>query len=481
IDGAETPEYLNAIGQWLSDNVANNQAGLAGSERDARGIWCTNCHNQLSQEIWKKENMEDLVHDVPGPGATNIRALASLDDIAATVGVSTQQAIDWLDPRDPNVFPEDGAIRINEETMAIWRRDPGLCAYLGGSTDPALDANVATIEVAGAVTSCTTGAAAPGPDCNNDGASDFQICGSFDGDGDFTVNILDFCTVDDCVAAAQAGLSDSMAAAVPFSAATDGRDHWLAAGEPHCADCHQAPFVEQSGHINAYSPFNYPRKASLMRYSRGHRDITCQGCHESIHGLYPVAPDLNAGPGFPGVDTTSYAQAAYLNSDDSHGPVKCGSCHITNTSGVHDRIDSMEYDGKKVKEDFDTAVAWAHTFTDEHDPRQDFCINCHEDENDAVSVTESGWLKHTMEGRISRKTMDQTEELVTGGYVYGARPDEDPLQTVCTGCHDQNKRDDLSCYGNDGLEWKLHLTEGRVAEVVWENVAMSELKSTCGW
>ena len=35
-------------------------------------------------------------------------------------------------------------------------------------------------------------------------------------------------------------------------------------------------------------PFNYPAKASLMRYTRGHQDISCQGCHESIHGLYPV-------------------------------------------------------------------------------------------------------------------------------------------------------------------------------------------------
>ena len=30
VDGAGTPEYLNAVGQWLQDNVSNNQAGLAG-------------------------------------------------------------------------------------------------------------------------------------------------------------------------------------------------------------------------------------------------------------------------------------------------------------------------------------------------------------------------------------------------------------------------------------------------------------------
>ena len=73
--------------------------------------------------------------------------------------------------------------------------------------------------------------------------------------------------------------------------------------------------MEQSGNINAFPPFNYPRKASLIRYSRGHRDITCQGCHESTHGLYPVTPNI---------DTTTYAQAASMNTDGSHGPLKCG-------------------------------------------------------------------------------------------------------------------------------------------------------------
>ncbi len=131
------------------------------------------------------------------------------------------------------------------------------------------------------------------------------LCGTFDADGDFSVHIMDFCTTPDCVATAQATLTTAglggLAVPVPMSAATDGRDHWLAPGEPHCADCHAAPFTEQSGNINAYPPFNYPRKASLMRYSKGHQNISCQGCHESIHGLYPVTPNI---------DTTTYAQAA---------------------------------------------------------------------------------------------------------------------------------------------------------------------------
>jgi hypothetical protein len=66
--------------------------------------------------------------------------------------------------------------------------------------------------------------------------------------------------------------------------------------------------------------------------------------------------------------------------------------------------------------------------------------------------------------------------------VFGARPDEDPLQTVCQGCHDDNKQEDVSCDGGDGREWKQHLSEGRVAEVVWEDVSKRLLNgSTCGW
>ncbi len=85
------------------------------------------------------------------------------------------------------------------------------------------------------------------------------------------------------------------------------------------------PYVEQSGNINPYPPFNYPAKAGLMRYSKGHQGVCCQGCHESIHGLYPVTPDI---------DTTSYAQAAALNADGSHGPLKCGTCHDVDSKGI---------------------------------------------------------------------------------------------------------------------------------------------------
>jgi hypothetical protein len=461
-DGAETPEHLNPVGQWLADNVAN----------DGKGIWCTNCHQQLGQELWKAENVADLVNARPGdPG--HVREPfegASLADVAGVLGVSTAQAVSWLDPKTTNA---------TDDTHAIWAPDPGLCNYVAGyfgviPVDPAHDGNVATVEVnVNSAGACSTGGGTDQIDCGvpYPGAPAFHICGSTDADGDFSVSLLDFCSTPDCVAAAQATLpGGSVAVPVPMSAATDGRDHWLSPGEPHCADCHAAPYVEQSGNINAFPPFNYPRKASLMRYSRGHQDITCQGCHESIHGLYPVTPTI---------DTTSYAQAASLNDDGSHGPLKCGTCHDTNSNGVWKEADDLEYNGVQIKDNFDAAVSWMHTFTDEADPRPDFCQNCHGDETDEMrsgSEWNDEWLEHAMKGRASRNTMDKAE-IGEVGHVAGDPAFENPLTTVCRDCHG-DESDHVRC---DEKEWKEHLTEGRVSHSVWESVSTDLAGSTCGW
>ena len=452
-DGAETPEHLNAVGQWLSDNVHSDP----GPNGDL-GIWCTNCHTQLSQEIWKAENMEDLVR---GEGINNPRGEPTLAAVAAAVGVSEEQAIAWLDPTSTNP--------AGDFTYSIWDADPGLCQFLVDPDNPAHDGKVATVEVAIAAAghACSTPDFLGPVDCSADGGPIFNICGTNDADGDFSVNILDFCTTDDCVADAQDTLSNSAAVAVPFSAATDGRDHWLSAGEPHCADCHAAPYVEQSGNINEYPPFNYPRKASLMRYSRGHQDISCQGCHESIHGLYPVTPLI---------DTTSYAQAASLNHDGTHGPLKCGTCHEVGNDGIPDWVRDLQYQGRDVKDSFDDAVSWMHTYTAEADPRQDVCLNCHDDESDEVSWREDHWLEHTDKGRTSRQTMDRVE-ILQQGFVSGDPDVQNPLNTVCVGCH-SDESDEVAC--NDE-EWKEHLIEGRVAEKVWTYVSETLTGSSCGW
>ena len=184
-DGAETPEHLNAVGQWLSDNVYNDGNSVNG------GLWCTNCHQQLGQEIWKAENMEDLVH---GVGLTNPRGESTLAAVAAAVGTTEDQAIAWLDPNANNLH----GTGLGDFTHAIWDPDPGLCDYVSGAfgitpVNPAHDGNVATVEVnigsgSGTCSNAADANAVAVPvDC---GFVTFDICGSTDVDGDFSVNAI---------------------------------------------------------------------------------------------------------------------------------------------------------------------------------------------------------------------------------------------------------------------------------------------------
>jgi hypothetical protein len=63
--------------------------------------------------------------------------------------------------------------------------------------------------------------------------------------------------------------------------------------------------------------------------------LVCQAYHESIHGLYPVTPN---------VDRTTYKQAAQLNSDASHGSLKFQACHNdVNRRGVPFLADKLQY------------------------------------------------------------------------------------------------------------------------------------------
>ena len=457
VDGAETPAHLNAVGQWLADNVFYNQDGEAGvSGSPTRGLWCTNCHTQLGQEIWKTENCPDLIN---GDCITNPRGAATLAGVASAVGVSTGQAIAWLDPNSMDLHNTG----LGDFTHAIW--NPDVLA------NP--DANVATIEVSTSSTGCGSRTPFPVPRFG------VFACLDIDTDGDPSVRVLDFCTTSDCVNAAQAVLdgegNNSIAAAVPFDAATDGRDHWLAAGEPHCADCHAAPYVEPSGgNIGGdfRPPFNYPRKASLMRYSTGHQGVSCQGCHESIHGLYPVTP---------AIDTTSYAQAAALNADGSHGPLKCGTCHTVNSSGRPSWIQNSSYFGGTS---FDGAVGWAHTFTEDASVLDGACLNCHGVQGSnwskiASSDPSGTWLRHAMDGRASRELMDkaQIEKL---GHVYGDPAYQNTRTTVCEGCHG-DEWGSVSCSGEESTEWRQHLTQGRVSQSIWEYVTQQRTGGTCGW
>lgn len=449
-DGAETPNHLNGVGQWLVDNVVEDSGQW-------RGIWCTNCHTQLSQEIWRNEDCHDLIR---GDCLVNPRAEPTLASLAAALGMTEQQAIDYLDPKNPSIDPARGA----DQTHAAW--DPSI-----------VDANVAAIEV----------------------TSSGEPVVTFDADGDPSVNILSFCTTADCIDRINAnkgnlsawrypanGFIDvgNQAVAVPFSAATDGRDHWLAAGEPHCADCHAAPFTEQSGNINPVPPFNYPAKAGLMRLSRGHQDLGCQACHQSIHGLYPVGP---------AIDNTSYAQAAALNADGSHGPLKCGACHQVDGDGIPSWIELGGAVGEQAQT-YDEAVAWAHTYTAEADVLNTTCQNCHGVDGAPLSAVDthsvpSDWtrvashelefLTHARNGLTSRRLMDLAEVRVNGSVT-------EPEQGLCTACHQQGNdyTDELAAKGCDldgQADWYQHLTQGHVAEAVWERVSLQQTGTRCGW
>ena len=303
-DGVGTKEHLNAVGEWLQTNVSK-----IGTDEGGKGLWCTNCHNQLSRELYQRDNLSNAFKQT----GTTLRN-KSLDQIATGIGVSRQELIKtYLDPKV--VLNSKG-----EDT-------PGKSGILLTWAQKRLVPDIAVIALKG-----------NGPMVSKDA------------DGDVNVHIL---SANPAVNPKSLKLPRGAtgALAVPYEAATHGRDYWLSAGAPHCADCHAAPYVEGQG--GAAFPINQPGKHSLMRYSKGHAGIACQACHESIHGLYPVTSDT---------DLTSYRQATQYNPDGSHGPLKCVACHETNASGVPLIADDEEHqwNGKPILNDYELALSWMH-------------------------------------------------------------------------------------------------------------------------
>jgi len=138
---------------------------------------------------------------------------------------------------------------------------------------------------------------------------------------------------------------------VPYAAASGGNDWWLSASEPHCADCHLAPFVEQETG-GKYFPIDQPNKYSLFRYSKAHGSIACQTCHESAHGLYSTRYDGDEKT----VDVTTHKQALQYSPDGKYaGPVTCAACHTVNDKGVPAQLGKTEY-----ANDYWASVTLAH-------------------------------------------------------------------------------------------------------------------------
>jgi len=307
-DGVETVEHLNSIGTWLQDNVSQ----IGGDHGGGKGLWCTNCHSQITRELYQRDN---ITHAFKQEGTTLRNK--SLETIAKALGMKDikELADTYLDPK----------IVLDSKGKADVEKSHVLDYWNSNHMTP----DIAVIALKG-----------NGPLVTKDA------------DGDINVSIL---SANPMTKIAKADLPKGAtgSTAVPYSAATHGKEYWLSAGEPHCANCHAAPYVEGQG--GAAFPINQPGKYSLMRYSKGHAGIACQACHQSIHGLYPVDP---------GTDSTAYKQAAMYNPDGSHGPIKCAACHEVNDAGVPflvkaDDEDYM-YKGKSVVNDYDAAVSWMH-------------------------------------------------------------------------------------------------------------------------
>jgi len=303
-DGINAPDHLNSIGKWLQANVSN-----IGNDKGGKGLWCTNCHSQLSRELYQRDNLINAFKQT----GTTIRN-KSLDEIAAAIGITTDELKSkYLDPKvvlnsKGEDTPEQSGIL---KTWAVKRLVPDIAVIALKDGGPMV---------------------------------------SKDEDGDVNVSILSANPAVD-IKKLKLPAGATGATAVPYDAATDGRDYWLSPGVPHCADCHAAPFVEGQGGV-AF-PINQPGKYSNMRYAKGHSGLACQSCHQSIHGLYPVTPTT---------DVTTYKQAAQYNPDGSHGPFKCASCHETNKEGVPNIADKKEHvwDGKPILHNYDAAVSWMH-------------------------------------------------------------------------------------------------------------------------
>ena len=125
---------------------------------------------------------------------------------------------------------------------------------------------------------------------------------------------------------------------VPYEAASGGSDWWLASAEPHCANCHLAPFVESEG--GGYFPIDQPNKYALYRFSKAHANLACQSCHESIHGSYPVRYEGENDT----VDLTTHEQALQFSPDGKYaGPVTCAACHTVNEKGVPVQLKGTDY------------------------------------------------------------------------------------------------------------------------------------------
>ena len=269
------PFFLNEIGKWYLNNVSKRDENRKPVSR-MRGLYCTNCHNYLAQDLYK---YDDLQNTTMQEGKT-LRD-KSLEEIMKVTAKGDQKKFD------------------------TYLADP----VVGAEGDPLYTY-----------------------DADHKGVTLVKA----EKDKEGKLHLLPW----------NADKGD----AVPYDAAASGKDWWLAASEPHCADCHMAPMVESEG--GTYFPIDQPNKYSLYRYSKAHGVIACQSCHQSIHELYPVRYQ---GPKKT-VDITTHQQALQFSPDGKYaGPVTCGACHTVNGKGV-----PVQLSGTKYYNDYWASVVLLH-------------------------------------------------------------------------------------------------------------------------
>jgi hypothetical protein len=161
--------------------------------------------------------------------------------------------------------------------------------------------------------------------------------------------------------------------------------------------------------------------------------------------------------------------------------VKCGSCHQVNNQG----IPTWFRGGGPGAGDFDAAVTWAHEYTDEQSVLTTTCLNCHNDRSDEVAIDNGSYLDHAMSGSnqdLPRGMMDKAETELFGAPFSST----DGSDGVCLGCHGNEVEEQPNDVSSCDNVWKLHLTEGRVAQSTWEIVTDAQVNpgtpgDTCGW
>ncbi len=275
---AKPPFFLNEIGKHYYKTVSRkDEKGKDLSDGKIRGLYCTNCHNQLTQDLYKHDKIENAAQQ-KGQTLRN-KTLREIIKVVAK-GDKKKFQTHYTDPTSKGDNPiakfyteHKGQVLVKNAAkkglkLVEWYKDGG---------------------------------------------------------------------------------------AVPYEAASGGSDWWLSASEPHCADCHIAPFVESEG--GKYFPVDQPKKYSLYRYSKAHGNLACQSCHESIHGLYSTTYN---GSDDATVDPTTHAQALQYSPDGKYaGPVTCAACHQVNEKGV-----PVQLKGTKYAEDYWAAVTLMHNMRD---------------------------------------------------------------------------------------------------------------------